>query len=293
LDRNFTDAFETRWLSWLGPWDISVMMGQLESERYVPDALLFGLRLSFRPLDSLEVSLSRSAQWCGEDRPCDLGTFSDLLLGKDNAGSDGVSADNEPGNQLAGIDFRWTNHWFGRAVSLYGQFIGEDEAGGLPSRYLGLFGGELSGAMGNRWSYRFFGEFAGTSCDFYKSDERFDCAYTHGIYQTGYRYRGRAIGHALDADARVVSAGLVFLSDNDQMIHALARYGALNRGILPDPNHTLTSGKKDISSIDVSYRHSFRQGLLEVGSGLERLSDQSAGVSDTNVRLFASWQYSF
>ena len=63
--------------------------------------------------------------------------------------------------------------------------FGEDEAGGYPSRYLGQFGLESTGTMGERWSYRWFGEFAATSCGFWKSDEIFNCAYNHGIYETG------------------------------------------------------------------------------------------------------------
>ena len=75
IDRVFTDPFETKWLSWLGPWDLNVMMGQLESDRVVPDARFFGMRFNFRPLKSLEIGLSRTAQWCGEGRPlrsCDV-----------------------------------------------------------------------------------------------------------------------------------------------------------------------------------------------------------------------------
>ena len=108
IDRVFTDAFETKWLSWLGPWDFSVLFGQLEKERAVPDAQFFGMRFNFRPIPQLEIGLSRSAQWCGDDRPCDLDTFMDLFLGRDNIGDAGIGTDNEPGNQMAGVDFRWS-----------------------------------------------------------------------------------------------------------------------------------------------------------------------------------------
>ena len=80
IDRVFTDAFKTKWLSWLGPWDMSVMFGQLEKERVVPNAQFFGLRFNFRPIPSLEIGLSRSAQWCGDGRPCDASTFAKLFF---------------------------------------------------------------------------------------------------------------------------------------------------------------------------------------------------------------------
>ena len=62
-------------LRWLGPWRFSTFMGQLEEDRDYPEALLFGMRFESRPLPSLQIAASRSAQWCGEGRPCDLSTF--------------------------------------------------------------------------------------------------------------------------------------------------------------------------------------------------------------------------
>ena len=118
IDRNFTDTFHTKWLSWLGPWDLAVHFGQMESDRHVPNARFFGLRFNFKPIPSLEIGLSRAAQWCGDGRPCDFDTFLDLLLGKDNRGDDGTTPDDEPGNQLAGIDFRWSNRWFGTSNAI-------------------------------------------------------------------------------------------------------------------------------------------------------------------------------
>jgi hypothetical protein len=194
IGRNRTQAFESKWLSWIGPWDLQVMFGQLEEERAVPDAQFFGMRLNFRPLQGLELGISRSAQWCGEGRPCDFSTFWDLLLGKDNIGDDDIGEDKEPGNQMAGFDVRWTNMWFGTPVSLYGQMIGEDEAGGFPSRYLAQFGIEGSGITQGQTSFRWFLEAAGTSCDVVKSEVRYNCGYRQSIYESGYTYYGRIIG---------------------------------------------------------------------------------------------------
>ena len=107
IDRTFTDPFKTKWLSWLGPWDLAVHFGDMGSDRHVPNAQFFGFRLNFRPLPSLEIGISRTAQWCGDGRPCDLETFGNLILGRDNRGGDNIDEDNEPGNQLAGFDVRW------------------------------------------------------------------------------------------------------------------------------------------------------------------------------------------
>lgn len=293
LDRNFPKPFESRWLKWIGPWDLSMHFGQMESDRVVPDAQFFGMRFNFKPLPSLEIGLSRTAQWCGEGRPCNLETFGDLLLGRDNIGDDNIGASNEPGNQLAGFDFRWATRVFGAPMAIYGQFIGEDEAGGLPSRYLGQIGLEGTGAWRDQWSYRWFTEYASTKCRFYETDEFNNCAYNNGIYQTGYRYRGRTIGHGLDNDSRVVSAGLMLAGNDGSQWYGLLRFGELNTGDSPDLFNSLTATQQDLLSFDLTYRKWFRYGQVSVGLGIESV-DTDGGVSDDeDVRGFVQWRSSY
>jgi hypothetical protein len=293
IDRVFTDAFESKWLSWIGPWDLSVMFGQLEQERHVPDTRFFGMRVNFRPIPSLEIGLSRTAQWCGEGRPCDAGTFGDLLLGRDNRGDDDLDAFTEPGNQLAGIDFRWAPTLFGSPVALYGQFIGEDEAGGFPSRYLGQLGVEWSGYLFDRWSSRVFAEYSGTSCQFHESSKRYNCGYNHSIYQTGYRYRERAIGHGADNDAALASVGLILVDAADTQWRALLRVGELNAGGSADSRNTLTPTAQDIASIDVSHSRAFSFGVVDIGVGYESIDDIDSDSSTSDGRLYIQWRSSY
>ena len=292
IDRVFTDAFETKWLSWLGPWDLSIMFGQMEEERHIPNTKFFGMRFNFRPIPSLEIGLSRTAQWCGDGRPCDFETFVDLLLGQDNRGSDGLDESTEPGNQLAGIDVRWSPSFFSIPVAAYGQLIGEDEAGGFPSRYLAQGGFEVSGYLWNKWSYRWYAELAGTSCDFI-SDDIFNCAYNHGIYQTGYRYRGRAVGHGADNDARLISTGWLMVDEKDTQWRVLVRFGELNRGGPPDAHNSLTATPQDIASIDLSHSRAFPFGVIDVGVGFEQIDDTASGNSLNNGRAYLQWRSSY
>lgn len=290
LDRNFTDPFASKWLQWLGPWDLSIHHGQFETDREIPNARFFGMRFNFRPLPSLEVGLSRTAQWCGNGRPCGLDTFTDLLVGADNIGGQGVTINNEPGNQLAGIDFRWSRALFGTQAAFYGQLIGEDEAGGFPSRYLGQFGVEAYGALSSGWVFHWFGEFAGTTCQFHESSELFNCAYNHAIYQTGYRYRGRSVGHGADNDARLVTTGVTLIDNDDNHWKALLRYGALNRGGLADPRNTVTPTPEDMASLDVTHSREFSYGLIEIGIGVEWTDGIAGASSGTSGRAFLRWR---
>lgn len=293
IDRSFTDAFETKWLSWMGPWDLSVHFGQMESDRFIPEAQFFGMRFNFRPIPSLEIGLSRAAQWCGEGRPCEFDVFVDLLTGNDNIGDNDITSENEPGNQLAGFDFRWSSQLLGAPVAVYGQFIGEDEAGGLPSRYLGQVGVEGTGVLRDTWSYRWFAELADTTCEFYSAGQGFNCAYNNNIYRTGYRYRDRAIGHGADNDSRLASLGIIAVDANETEWAATFRFGELNRGGPPDGRNTLTATPEDVISIDMRHSRAFKFGELSVGVGYERIDDRVSDQSDDDARFFLQWRSSY
>jgi hypothetical protein len=175
LDRNESTPFDVPVLRWLGPWRFSTFMGQFESDRDYRRRCCSACAPR-SPAPTLQVAASRTAQWCGDGRPCDLDTFWDLLAGNDN---DQDLAE-QPGNQLAGFDLRWS--WPGARVplALYAQAIGEDEAGFMPSKYLGLFGLEVWGDLAGG-SWRVHAEYADTACDFLSAAD-FGCAYTNGIY---------------------------------------------------------------------------------------------------------------
>lgn len=210
LQRNTSLPFEWTGLRWLGPWQLTALLGQLDDDNgtTVADALLFGLRINFKPTRTVEIGLSRSSQWGGAGRPEQLDTFFDMLTGRDNTGGSGITAANEPGNQLAGADIRWTSP-LGRApYAVYAQIVGEDEAGGLPSQDMGLAGIEWWGTLGREHSYRAHVEYADTAVDVV-STPRFNVAYRHHIYQSGYRYHDRIIGHGIGPDGRITTLGLL------------------------------------------------------------------------------------
>ena len=268
------------------------MFGQLEKDRAVPNARFFGMRFAFRPLRSLEFGLSRTALWCGEGRPCDLKTFGNLIVGLDNRGGGGINRTNEPGDQLAGLDFRWAPV-FGTPIGVYGQFIGEDEAGGLPSRFIGLVGVEWWTTLFEDWSTRIFAEYAGTAAQFFDSTKRYNYAYNHGIYQTGYRYRGHVIGHGADNDSKLISVGVVLMDSAETQWRALLRTGTLNDGGSPDSHNSLTPTSQDIASIDVTYSRPFRFGVVEAGVGYEAIDDLVSGKSEGTSRFYLQWRSSY
>lgn len=231
LDRVESQPFNNRFLRWMGPWKLSLLAGQLESSRSVPDAKILGARLNFKPSPNFEVGLSRTAQWGGKNRPQSLSTIFDIIIGKDNFYSDDPGKKTEPGNQLAGIDFRWKSPLGNnKPYAIYGQLIGEDEAGNLPFKNIGLAGFETWGySKRMKGSWRVYVEASDTSTDFYQGEARNNTAYNHSIYQDGYRYQGNSLGHAIDSDSRIYGVGALLAQDNGNFWRLWVKKAELNK----------------------------------------------------------------
>jgi hypothetical protein len=266
-------------------------MNRLDDERVINDALLFGLRVTFRPIDSLEIGLSRTAQWCGDDRPCGFDAFTDLLLGNDNRGVN-VDPDDEPGNQLAGIDLRWV---LPRSVpiALYMQWIGEDSRRGGPEigSWLRQVGIEHWGRTGGR-DHRTHLEVSDTSCregGFGFSDLKPNCGYQHSIYATGYRYRDRVMGHGTDDDGRSYSLGSTLVQSDGHSWNLTLRYMELNRAGDPDGRHSLTATPQELADLQLSHDRLTRYGRFHAGLGASYLDDELSGNTTTDVFGFFKW----
>jgi hypothetical protein len=284
LERNYTDAFKTRWLSWIGPWRASLALGQAEEHDVaVPNVLLLEARVNFKPRPWLEVGLTRTAQFCGDSRPCDWDTFKDMLFGRDNPG-EGDDPNDQPGNQLAGYDMRLRSPWKPLPMAFYMQWIGEDEAGGLPSKFLGLFGLEYWGS--SPWGgYRLRAEYTDTACVF-NGEPEFNCAYRHSVYPQGYTYRGRVLGHSLDNDSQMFSVAGLLARSNGDVLSLEFRQAKINRDGTGE--HAISEVPVDLDNVELRYSKAFGIGKFSIGLGFD---DQSTPTgSDSDVRGFLSWQ---
>ncbi len=292
LQRNVSRPFESRWLSWLGPWTFTTFMSQLDDDRVIDDAWLFGVRGSFRPPGTgLEVGISRTAQWCGNDRPCDLGVFADLLVGNDNRGVN-VAADEEPGNQLGGFDIRWRLPK-GAPAAFYMQWIGEDGrgGGGAIGSWLRQLGVEFWGTVGEM-SHRTHFEVSDTTCrqgGFGFSDAVPNCGYEHSIYTTGYRYEGRAIAHGADGDSRSYSLGSTLVQSAGHTWNLSLRYMNINRTGPQSARHTLTPTPRDLTDVQLSHARDTQLGRWRAGLGYARSEDNVTSETETDVSAFIQW----
>ena len=185
-------------LKFLGYVNYEFFINKFEKDRAIPNTLLFGNRVTFKPHDSFKFSFLRIAQFGGKNRPKDVDTILKMLIGKDNA-STSLSFTEQPGNQLAGFDFVY-NPQKNRNLKIYMQTIGEDEAGYFPSRKMSIFG----------FSY-FFNELnpSSLSIDYIDTFNGFkNSSYNHALYKSGLRYYGVPIGASIDADSEALKVSL-------------------------------------------------------------------------------------
>ncbi|WP_417319179.1 capsule assembly Wzi family protein [Emcibacter sp.] len=206
LMRSEPKPFESKWLSWLGPWDLRVFLARMEEDRTISNPLVMGIRLKISPIENMELGAMRAIQVCGEGRPCGFSTWTDALFG---GPADNTGTLDEPGNQLGGFDFSYSlslakdTH-----LNAYFEFIGEDEGGYLPVKFATLWGASLYSGLGESGlQWRLTGEYSDTSAKFkiITGKRDFNVFYNHSIYNSGFRYEGRSLGHSLDNDVKLYS----------------------------------------------------------------------------------------
>jgi hypothetical protein len=197
--------FQVPWLSWLGPWNADFFISRLSGHETPSRPQLVGMRVQVRPLQGLELGVSRTMQWGGKGRDNGLRALVNALVGRDN----GPTPDQDPGNQLAGFDGRYSFDVAGGSGALYGQFVGEDEAGLMPAQWLGQLGMEWA-TQGSGRSVRVFGEYADLIAGHITGEPHYGSAYRHHAYQQGYTHGGLPLGHPVGGDARLASAGVIY-----------------------------------------------------------------------------------
>ncbi len=298
IQRTHAKPFKTKWLSWLGPWQFQFFAGQLESDRFVPNAKLFGARFNFKPTQNLEIGLSRTAQWGGDGRPETFDSFIDMLLGKDNHAEESFSGEDQPGNQLAGFDLRWkpANEF---PLSIYMQRIGEDQAGIYPTANMYLLGMENWGDIFDS-DYRLHIEFSDTH-SYRGSSKGYNTSYEHSIYQDGYRYFDRSMGHSMDNDSVMLSFGLNIYQRNGNVWGLLIRDAEFNTdgtNSIDSPNrtagiNTVSASATEYTDIILSREQPFLGGHLKVELAKIRFKDLQLNTSINDTQFGIEWSHRF
>jgi hypothetical protein len=294
IERATAQAFDTKWLSWIGPWRMSFGMSQMEHSREDIDAPLFmAWRFEIMPLKNLDIGFSRTAQFCGEQLDCSWEVFWNMLIGNDNVGID-ATEENEPGNQMAGFDLRWSSPIGSWPYAIYGQYIGEDESSYVPAKYLAQFGLEVWKPLASGGLVQGFAEYTSTTCSANTGrGPYYNCAYNQGRFNVeGYRYHARSIGYSADRDSENYILGGSFTSPGGEIWSATARTSRLNRDDFGDVLNTVASVPTTYNSLEFGWRGTWRGESVGVNLGVEMIEPEGA-ERDLQPYGFVRWTHAF
>lgn len=180
----------------------TLFITRLERERTFPRANIFGMRVELKPVPGLNIAVSRTLLFGGEGK---------RSLGPRDWFNMFVAADSEEhgdsptnGDQLASVDLSYVflndlKFLPFRAVKLYTEWGAEDSSGTTrsPTGKANVYG-VLVDAPFMLPGVDLRVEWANTA----RSARYGPLWYEHGVYQTGYRYKGRVVGHHMGGDSR-------------------------------------------------------------------------------------------
>jgi len=291
ISRSQATASHDSWLSLLGPWYFTAQLGQLESDRVIPDAKTWMTRFTFKPIKGLEIGASWSAMWGGQGQGNNLGDLLDVLTFRAPCANGADSCDDalgaKQGNHLAGFDVKYSFSLFERPVSLYVQRIGEDGA----DYYSISDQANLLGISSYFWGAKVYLESSDTNvaCGNNNAGQK-NCYYEHGEYQSGYRFHQRAIGSTFDSDASMLSLGGNKHFSNGDVLEVVLRQVELNED-RQDPSPVVLGNREKLVQLSAFYQTSFGDWQLKLGGQIER-SEVDELVSQTNTMLYSQIKYS-
>ncbi len=200
LRRNHSKAPQSKMLAWIGPWHLDLFAARLESDRAVDNAIMLGTRFSFKPRSNIEIALSRTSLFGGSENPTNFSAFFSALRGDGE-----IDGEENAVFSFGVVDARVA---VTRDFAIYGQY-GETE-GAQQDGKLGLLGGDLNlSVLSSKYPGRAYFEIVDTDIN----NDGVN-SYHGDKYQTGYYYRGKAIGYPFIGQSVVIGANLS-LSDSE------------------------------------------------------------------------------
>lgn len=253
IQRDTQAAPNNRYFNWVGPWQYQLFAGQLDDYKAIPDTKLIGMRLTASPADWLELGASRTFMWGGEGKSQSLSSFFDALTGtKDNV----YNADDDISDQLAGFDARinlapLTNN--NLPVSIYGQYVGEDEAGYLPAKNMYLAGIDYASSFNTDnmgvMPYQLYTEWTDTR----SSGDVRGISYNHYVYTDGNYQHGYPLGYALGGDTESIVVGGKLWLNNQNFVNAKVQHAKVNQSSRAT-NYAFPESDK-LTVLDVAWEH--------------------------------------
>ena len=129
-----SNRFRYNWLNPKANWSFEVFNGHTNGSLNGSRSMLLGMRAILSPVEGLDFELVKTSQWGGKGHSTGLSALGAALIMDTNVSS------NSNINKMAGFGFSYLVPTYIMPLRIYGQAIGEDEAGSLPSCYAYLAG---------------------------------------------------------------------------------------------------------------------------------------------------------
>ena len=178
----------------IGPWSIETFNSITSNNDAPKNSMLLGIRAVIEPIYNLKFELLKTSQWGGSGQKNGISSLGAAIMGNSNENSHSNI------NQMAGFGFSLLTNTKKIPTRLYGQFIGEDEAGWLPTCFIYLLGTEMNIPKVSLPT-KIGVEFIDTRVD--TSDEK-NCgpntAYNNNTYK--YTNYGKSMGAYIDTEGK-------------------------------------------------------------------------------------------
>ena len=139
----FKNEFRYKWLPQNANWSFEAFNGFTEGSLNNTKSMLFGARAIISPIEGFDIEFTQTSQWGGKDYNNGLSNLGAItILNSNDSKFSNI-------NKMSGFGISYLKKINSNTLRIYGQAIGEDEAGSLPSCYAYLAGFEWSNEKNN------------------------------------------------------------------------------------------------------------------------------------------------
>ena len=225
--------------SWLGSWDINLFANDLNDERYIDDARLFGGRATLKPTTFLELGISRTRISGGKSE-----------------------LDDKPKNTMSAFDWRLGHTLFNLQAALYSQKATRETNNNAKNEKAELYGVEAGMLL--------FGVNSRFALERQNTRNGESSIFDHDFYRTGYRYYDRPLATSIDTNSYSNALlGDHYLSSGQQISWRLGNVQLNNDNIAFEApgGHIYGAGEKHIDFAELVFKTPLATYLqLELGA---------------------------
>ena len=195
--------------SWTGPLSLEVFNSFPSGPNKTDNSMLLGMRAVIEPYHNVKFELAKTSQWGGNEHSSGIPSFLAAIFGNTN------TDEHRNINQVAGFGISFLTKIKESPSRFYTQLIGEDEAGNLPSCYMGLIGAEFEFPTGILFS-KLGLEYTDTRTYFTDMGHCGpNAAYNNNTYS--YTNYGKTMGTSIDTESK--SFSIYISKDISEKIH--------------------------------------------------------------------------